>query len=448
MAAIMEQGSKPMERYVIEHPLREELVLEVHARPFAPLAAPVRGSHLAVLTGEVGADESARHLATLCEELGAPAPAPGAKHHSQDLGEFHLRWEHHTEFCAYTFLRAEAFTNPFADPVIGRVPRDWLRGLPGETLAAIHFAIEPGSAPERDAAALSGLFAGNPVVGSTVAGGAARAWSDLRTHDDRFSRVFIRDGSMTLGQAGRLVQRLMEINAYRMLALLALPVARQISPRIREVDAALAEITGTLADSAGGGERALLEQLSVLASELEKIGALTSYRFSAARAYHDIVQRRLREIRQQRIEGVQTFSDFLERRLAPAMNSVTSTAERIELLSERMSRVGSLIRARVEVQIEEQNRDVLASMDKRAQTQLRLQRIVESLSVVAITYYLASMVKFILESLEAAESIPLGVNPAIGVGVSVPFIAALVWFGLRRARRAIAHDDDASSGSA
>lgn len=428
-----------MDRIIKEHPHREHLVLEVHARPFEPLTAPERGSHIAVVTGEMGEEASAAHVAELCRKFDAPAPAPGATHCSQDLGPFRLRWEQHTEFCTYTFIQAGPFDEPFDDPVINLVPTEWLRTLPGETLAAVHFALEARDARERDSNALSHLFGGNPVIGCYASGGAARVWSDLRMHEDRFSRVLVRDTSMSQNQAGRLVQRVLEVNAYRLLALLALPLARDMSPRIREADAALAKITMTLAEGDPGGERELMEKLSKLASELEKIGGLTSYRFSAAEAYRDIVRRRLGELRQDRIEGLQTFSEFLDRRLAPAMNLVRSTGERIESLSGRMARVGSLIRARVEVQIEEQNRDLLASMDKRARTQFRLQRIVEGLSVVAITYYLASMTKYILESLKAAD---VPVNSAIGAGISVPVFGVLVWFGLRLAQRALAHDDD------
>ncbi|MBT3395562.1 MAG: DUF3422 domain-containing protein [Alphaproteobacteria bacterium] len=432
-----------MERYVKEHPLREQLLLEVHARPFEPMTAPERGSHIAILTGELAETEAAEHLAELCQLMDAPPPTPDVKHYSQDMGPFRLRWEQHTEFCTYTFIQAGAFDHPFENPVIGMVPKDWLVTLPGEALGAMHFAMEAQDAAERDGDNLAQLFKGDLIVGALVSGGDGQVWSDLRMHDDRFSRVLIRDRGMSQNQAGRLVQRIAEVNAYRLLALLALPLARDLSPRIREVDAALARITQTLADtnpdaSEDSGERALLEELSGLASEVEKIGGLTSYRFSAAEAYRDIVRRRLGELRQERIKGLQTFSEFLDRRLAPAMNSVRSTAERIESLSERMSRVGSLIRARVEVQIEEQNRDLLASMDRRAQMQFRLQRIVEGLSVVAITYYMASMVKFILT---AMAEVDVPVNATLGTGISVPIIGGLIWWAMRRAQKALGHED-------
>lgn len=422
------------DRYVRGHRLRDELVLEVHARPFEALVAPARGSHIAIPSNPLEASTAREHMAALCLRYGAPVPSPGANYYSQDLGPFRVRWEQHTEFTTYTFVRSGPFKEPFADPVIGLVPRDWLDGLNGDALAAIHFALEPASTPERDPEALSLLFNGNGLIGSEVTGGHACAWSDLRTHEDGFSRILVRDVQLSKMQAGRLVQRLLEINTYRLMALLSLPLAREVSPVIHQLDAQLGAITAQLAHSPAGGEKALLDQISGIAAELERIGAMTSYRFSGTRAYFDIVMARLQQIRQNRIEGLQTLSEFLERRLTPAVNFCVATADRANDLAERMARVGSLVRARVEVQIEEQNRDVLASMDRRSNMQFRLQRVVESLSVAAAMYYLLGLTNYALHALEAAG---VHINPELGAGIALPFIALLVWWILHLARRAL-----------
>lgn len=419
------------------HPRRAELVHEVHARPFEPLSAPERGSHVAMMVGEVEDGAPEAHLAELCQRYGAPVPGPGTNFYSQDLEPFRIRWEKHTEFCTYTFVRRGIFREPFTDPILGLVPADWLDTLPGEALAAVHFALEPRAALERSAEELALLFGGNPVVGARVSGGAARAWSDLRIHDDGFSRLLIRDQSLSKPQGGRLVQRLLEINAYRLLALLSLPLAREASPRLHRMDLALGQITERLADAPSGEEKELLDELSRLASELEQLSARTSYRFSATRAYFVIVRARLDEIRQQRIQGLQTFAEFLDRRLVPAVDYCFSTRDRLDGLSERMSRVGSLLRARVEVQIEVQNGNLLASMDRRAKMQLRLQRLVEGLSVVAITYYLLGLMKYGLDGIVAAG---FAIDTTVVTGAVLPVVLGLVWLALRLARRTAESD--------
>ena len=244
--------------------------------------------------------------------------------------------------------------------------------------------------------------------------------------------------SLSKLQAGRLVQRVLEINTYRLLALLSLPLAREASPRIHRMDLALGQITERLADAPSGTEKQLLDQLSRLASEAEKVGARTNYRFSATRAYFDIVQARLDEIRQQRIQGLQTFSEFLERRLVPAVNSSFSTRERLDGLSERMSRLGGLLRARVEVQIEEQNRDLLASMNRRAQLQLRLQQTVEGLSVAAISYYVVGLVGYVAKG--AKPALP-GLSSEVITAAAVPVAVLCIWLLVRRIRRHHARED-------
>ena len=418
---------------LLEHPLREELVLELHARPYEPLQPPEQASHLAVVTGEAEAAASRDHLAQLCARYGAPPPAEDAGFYSQDLGPFRVRWERHTEFFTYSFFRQAPFDAPFAQPVIELVPTDWLEALPGRVLGAVHVAVEPREYPERSAEERTRLFGGNAVVGSEVAGGAAYAWSDMRMHDDRFSRILVRDVSLSKRQAGRLVQRLLEINTYRLMALLALPLARETSPRVYAADRRLADIAARMADSRDDSTDAdLLGELTQLAGEIEEEAAATSYRFGAARAYHAIVRQRLEELRQDRIQGLQTFSEFLERRLAPAMQTCQDTGERQETLSERAARITSLLRARVEVGLEEQNRDLLASMNRRARLQLRLQETVEGLSVVAISYYLVGLVGYVLKGVDAAG---LALNPGVGTALAVPVVAGLVWLGLKRMRR-------------
>ncbi|WP_239537170.1 DUF3422 family protein, partial [Serratia marcescens] len=59
------------------------------------------------------------------------------------------------------------------------------------------------------------------------------------------------------------------------------------------------------------------------------------------------------------------------------MRTCHSVSGRQENLSEKLSRAATLLRTSVDVELERQNRDLLSSMDRRAQLQLRLQRTVE-----------------------------------------------------------------------
>lgn len=409
-----------------EHAQRRALAAEIHARPHAIFGPPARATHLALVACDAGMDR--RAVADLCARQGIPGPAEGANHHAADLGGFQLRWERHAEFSSYTFLRFDAFADPFAENALDLVPEDWLDALPGEVLAGLHLVFEKAERPPED---LQARFGGNPLRGSRIAGAAALV-TDFHVHGDGFSRAVVRDDSLTRGQAGRVLQRLTEIETYRMMALLGLPVARDTAPRVAELGHELSSIIEAIA--AGGDDRVLLDRLNALAAGCERLVAATSERFSATRAYHALVQARIEELREERLPGLQTVDEFMRRRLVPAMATCESVAQRLERLSARIDRAGDLLRTRVDIALEEKNRDLLKSMDRRAHLQLRLQETVEGLSVVAISYYLVGLVGYAAKGLKSAG---LPVDPDIAALVSLPLVLAMVWTGVRRLRRAL-----------
>ena len=55
--------------------------------------------------------------------------------------------------------------------------------------------------------------------------------------------MLVQDHGMAPRQAGRVVQRLLEIDTYRMLALLALPLAREMCPFLTRSEQDLAKVT-------------------------------------------------------------------------------------------------------------------------------------------------------------------------------------------------------------
>ncbi|WP_135080362.1 DUF3422 domain-containing protein [Terasakiella sp. SH-1] len=418
-----------------EHPLRDMLVREIHARPYIPLNVPERISHIAVMSGENGVERERAHLALLCEKYDVPPPPQKATHFIGDLGPFRIRWERHTEFSTYSFFREEECEEPFLHPVIELVSQDWLKKMPGQVINAVHLELEHKNAPGRKPAEISRYFAGNSYIGCEVAGGAAQMWTDLRVHEDRFSRILMRDISMTDRQAGRTVQRVLEISTYRFMALLGLPLAREASPHVRRIDEDVAKIASRMAHKSGEYKDGdLLEELSMLAAQIEEISAKNSYRFGATKAYYALVQQRLHDLREERMEGLPTLSETLERRMAPAMKTCDYTATRQDFLSRRVTRVASLLRARVEVELEKQNQEVLETMNKRAGLQLRLQETVEGLSVVAISYYLIGLLGYGLKGIKA---LGVPINPDLATGVAVPVVAFLLWTGLRKAKKVL-----------
>ncbi|KAA5604901.1 DUF3422 domain-containing protein [Roseospira marina] len=424
-----------------EHPQREMLIRELHARPSEPHKAPMRISQITILSGEHGGDSDRAHLARLCSRKGAPPPAEGAKQHVADFGGLTVKWERHTEFSSYAFSRRAHFTMPFEQPVIEEVPQDWLAELPGDVLSAVHVALLPSAVEMPDAEELSlRHFNGNPLIANTVAGGKARVWADFRLHADHFTRILVQDLGLDERHAGRTIQRLIELNTYRALSLLAFPLAQDTLPQLRGIDESLAEVSTRMADTADPATDAeLLSRLSQLSADIESLAARTSYRFGATRAYYGLVRQRLRDLRTDRLEGYLTIDGFLDRRMGPAMATCETAETRQEALAQRATRIGSLLRARVEVAVEKQNSDLLTSMNERSRIQLKLQETVEGLSVVAISYYAVGLVSYLFKGVEST-GVPL--NVGIATGLSVPVVAGLVWYGIHTAKHAVVKRKD------
>ena len=415
-----------------EHPQRRTLADEVHARPFERLPSPVRVTHLALATGERPPGADHEHIASLCRRFALAPPPEETIHFSAEFGSFRLRWERHTEFSTYTFFRFdEPPADPFAATALELAPPDWLAGLPGEVLAAVHLSVEKTQGIDPMA-----TFAPGSAVGSLMVGGDAEAYTDFTLRSDGFSRIIVGDRGMTAGQNGRLVQRLLEIETYRIMALLAFPVARAIGPELTRLDQTLADIISAIAGPAGDAEdRALLERLIALAARAEHLSAAHGYRFSAARAYHDLVRERIRELREQKLPGLQTVEGFMDRRFGPAMSTCQSVAKRLSQLSARIARASDLLRTRVDIALEERNRDLLASMNRRARLQLRLQQTVEGLSVVAISYYGVGLIGY---AARGAKTLGLRLDDNLVEAVALPAVVAAAAFGLRHMRRVLA----------
>lgn len=418
-----------------DHPDRQALTSEVHARPPEPLDTPSRVTYVAVLIEPEARERELAHIAQLCALNGVPPPTAGATHISVALQTLRFKWERHGEFSGYTFCIAGRSEAPFQETAVSRLPTGWLAEVPGRTLVAAHAKLMPAESEVPDAALLAAHFDGNIPVGAAVGDGAGLAFTDFRLHADGFARFVVLDRFLTPRQAGRTLQRLFEIEAYRMLALLALPIARQLLPSIVSIEGALATLTGHIAQAQRNDDESLLQQLTQLAGQVESGLASSQFRFSACRAYFELVTTRIGELREQRLPGIQTIEEFMARRFTPAVATCATVSQRLHDLSERVAQTSALLSTRVDITRERQNQALLASMDRRAKLQLRLQQTVEGLSVAAIVYYVAGVVGYVAKGLRSGG---LPIAPDLVVGLAIPVIALAVLATVRRAKRRIA----------
>lgn len=418
------------------HPQRTALHNEIHARPPQGLRAPLAISHVVMACGADQRTASREHLAALLRDHHLPGPDAESTHLRTELAGFGLRWEMHTEFVTWTFLRpfdASGFGQRSPDAAIGSVPQDWLARLPGQMLAGLHLWVLPTREMELSAL-LRHVFNEETLVGSAVVQGQGEVYTDFAMHADGFSRMVLLAGQVGARRLGRLVQQLLEIDTYRMTALLGLPAARQASSVLGYAERELAELAESIRLAARDQERVLLDRLTRLAGKVESEYAATHSRFSASAAYFELIDRRIADIGETRIDGLQTIGQFMERRLSPARSTCAWATRRQDALSERVSRMSSLLRTRVEIEQQQSSQEVLDAMNRRQGLQLQLQSTVEGLSVAAITYYIVGLVSYLAK---AAHAIGWPWSAESTAACAIPVVALAVWASLRRLHRKV-----------
>lgn len=417
-----------------DHPYRYQLVNELHARPFPVLAAPCCAAFLALkpLDGATRNKDAERaHLIELLDRFGAAHPQPDATHYFGQLSKYRLKWESHTEFVTYTIFADEVSDNPFAANAFDMFPDEWLARAPGVRVTSALIHVELEDEQSEIALKVDKLFVSESLAISHVLDQSATVAGDFRIDSSGHMRfaVFVAKGTGDR-RIGRIIQRLCEIETYKTMSMLGLTRVREIDPKLGELDARLtalmAQMRGKTADN-----DATLGSLLDISAELEDISARTSFRFGATAAYEAIVNQRIAVLREERFGGRQTFSEFMTRRYDPAMRTVNSAKERLNSLAQRALRAGSLLRTRIDVERSAQNQSLLASMDKRADIQLRLQRTVEGLSVVAVSYYAVNLAIYLL----APAAAGIGVTKLVLTAAVTPIVILSVWIVIRSLRR-------------
>lgn len=422
------------------HHQREQLLAEVHARPSTPLEPPMLVTRLAALSDLGGDDLDRAHMADLCRRFGQAEPATGMRWCALNAGGWQLRWERHSEFSSWTFSRREAGDDRSTD-ALADVPPDWLAAIPGRVLVLTTVELA-----EAGAAAVADPERPQDEIGADLLGGAATLTTDLRADSAGMTRFRLAMRERDPVLAGRLALTVIEIETYRLMALLAFPVAVAAARELRELEAEAEALAARLAENLGvADDRSLLTRLVVLSGRMEKLSASTNFRFAAGQAYHGIVLDRILSLRERPLPGMQAIGEFMDRRLGPAMRTCQSVAERERGVIARIARAGQMLNTRIELVTQAINADLLQSMDRRTLTQLRLQRTVEGLSVVAISYYAVALLGFPLAALRQLRP---DVNPLLVAGALAPLVVLTVWLLLARIRRRLDKDEATDRGSA
>jgi uncharacterized membrane-anchored protein len=426
----------PINALPTDDALREVLHNEVHARPSPRIRLPALVVYVAVLNAGVSRDQELAHLRKLPGQEGLTLEELRGSFLRLRFADHTLKWERHTEFTRYSLVQqlpegavdgaseAELLANLVLSP-------EWLRTIPGKTVAAIKLALIHGELGDGAALKAQGRawFDGKPVLASMLGNGHSCAMTDFGLRPSGFERMLvIAPQGTSETRAGRICQRLLELETYRIMALRGLPLAKELSPMLTAAEAELADITARM-EGTDISDQALLETLIKLAARVERATAEHMYRFSATQAYHGLVLQRIKELREMAIPGTQTLGEFMQRRLSPAIATVGATAQRLASLSQRIERTSGLLRTRVDIVTEAQNQQLLAQLTRGQDLQLNLQTTVEGLSIAAISYYVISLVLYLGKAAKAAGA---HINPELLAGSLIPLVLLVIWWGTRQ----------------
>ncbi len=409
------------------HPLREKLYNELHNRPFRSISNPAQITHIAIQHEGKLKQKEHDFISLLCNRFQVSLPAKTMPCFYQNFGLFSLRWERHMEYSTYTIIHEAPLTNlPFVKNAIDYVPSDWLDHMPGNVIAALHLVIEPKNMTSETT--IDQYFDNMRLTASAPYNGLAKVWTSYKLHDDGFGRFLVFEQALSPEQLGRLVQQLLQLDTYRLMATLGLPLAQAINTELNQLDLQLQQVTTCIALGKDSDDRELLTQVSEIAAKIEDYRSQSNYRFSATNAYYDVVLQRMEELKEDEINGHMTLQEFLMRRITPAVKTCQTAANHLEDISRRVNRASDLLRTRVEMLLQEQNQKLLKSMNRRAFIQMRLQQTVEGLSVAAISYYGMQLFETMLSSL---PSLGIEYNHELVSGFAVPVVIGLVFVSTR-----------------
>ncbi|MGE8064382.1 DUF3422 domain-containing protein [Pseudomonas sp. NPDC089569] len=406
------------------HPLRHTLHNELHARPSLYFSEPAHVFHLAVMGSEA---ERQALLDSLCSE-------PVSKEMPQGITRFDghwLKWERHAEFFTLTYVVTATTDNPH-----------WL-SLPDALAAKINpcsrLMINSVQIVVRKGEGWTGShseYGFKDPCGSSIGGGDAAVWSDFRLSEHGENRLLFVNNHLNAYRQGRMIRRLLEIETYRMMASLSLPAAKQLSSQLDVFDKTLADLSERNAAPDTHNAKALLAEIAQLSARVVSLAARHRHRFSATQAYAQLVFERLAELRESRVGECQRLGVFIERRFKPTVRYCAVTEQRLDVLAKSVANLGELLQARVQVEMEEQNAEILKSLNARADAQIKIQRAVEGLSMIAITYYMLSLLKLLYSGIHL---LGVGLSPRSALIAMTPVTVLILLQILLRIRAVRQH---------
>ena len=428
---------------------------ELHARPYIKLGNNLRTFHFAYLIKENDENKSWNYLDKFLRKINfQKLPKEASKYWVAEGKDLIVRYECHTEFISLTLIYPNKIDSVkkkpklFEENFLKLLPIEFLKNFPGHHFLSTWIEMVPSNFYFRPID-IEEFFYHDNFAGSNVAEDGANVFMSFKSDttnflESGFRRVFIQNKNLRTRRTGRLLQRIVELETYQVLSLLGLPQVRQETLNLSNLEKQITDITKSVSKTAKKNlnKKSIihtdyqkdLNELSYVVAKIEEIDSSTNYRLSATAAYYKLVEQRIHDLREERLESFQTNYEFLSRRLQPAIRTSEAFARRLESLATRAQRADNLVRTQIEMGVQIQNKNLLESMELRARAQLRLQETVESLSIVAITYYIVGLLSTLVDPINFGKLI---MSKTTFLALCVPIILILVWYIAKMVRKKI-----------
>ncbi len=429
---------------------------ELHARPYIKLSNNLRVFHFAYLIKENDDKKSWIYLDKFLGKINFQSlPKQASKYWVAEGKDLIIRYECHTEFISLTLIYPNKIENKnknkpnlFDENFLRLLPTEFLKNFPGEHFLSTWIEMVPSNYSFKPID-IEKYFYHDNFAGSNVAEDGANVFMSFKSDrtnflSSGFRRVFIQNKNLRTRRTGRLLQRIVELETYQVLSLLGLPQVRQESLNLSNLEKQITKITKSVSKTAKKNldKKSItypdyqqdLNELSYVVAKIEEIDSSTNYRLSATAAYYKLVEQRITDLREDRLVSFQTNNEFLSRRLQPAIRTSEAFSRRLESLATRAQRADNLVRTQIEMGVQIQNKDLLESMELRARAQLRLQETVESLSIVAITYYIVGLLSTLVDPINFDKFL---ISKTVFLALCVPIILILIWFIAKMVRKKI-----------
>jgi uncharacterized membrane-anchored protein len=354
-------------------------------------------------------------------------------------------WEAHTEYYSYQVWHiVQDGTRPLGFGQLTYPGYVFPLSPLGVRVNALDILILPQPLPSQEF--LEKSLSGPHVYGSRIFGQDIVAATSFTPDDDDRERYFVCSPNTDVlnYHVTKIVDTVVAIENYYHLVMLPFQAFSRAVDQIHDYEQRHLYQRAVLLDQLNDSNPKTLQKwLTVLTQDLLQVSRLAEsmrYRLSASVPYDSIVRGNLTAMQERAYPPLRPISEYIYWKITGVTDGYQQLLRRIDAMEKDFEATVAVLRTQIELRLQEQNLSLqdqniklLASVDSTTRGQAILQRTVESLSVIVITYYLTGLGQYLFKAFYEAGWLK---NATFATAFFVP-VAFLLSFGLMAIGRRI-----------